>query len=227
MADRRFTHYLRLSAVWHFAVILFLIIAPLVFNWRLRKKNRQFITFVDLTVALPEVPSVKAVEEVKAPEPPAPEVKKDIPEPAKSKIQKSTKLIKKPAPKPKTPPLTQEEIKKLLAAGARISDRTSIPADAFPAAWYYALVRQTMYDAWNQPSTLSNTAGLVVEVTIRVMRDGTIVKREVNRRSGNALMDDSVQKAVNSVYQLKPLPPEFGGPYKDIVIEFELTQGSV
>lgn len=221
--DARFRHYLKLSTAVHLGLLVVMIVSPLLFSWRLRRKNKQFIQFVDLTVAVPDIPSVKPAESIKppAPEPPKP-VSKDIPEP---KIKKSTKKIKRPEPpKPKAPALSQEEIKKLLAAGAKISDRTSIPADEFPFAWYFALVRQTMYDAWNQPSTLSASAGLTTEVTLRVLRDGTITQRKMTRASGNKLMDDSVMKAVEAVPKLRPLPPGFGGSSKDIVIEFELTK---
>lgn len=222
--DARFRHYLKLSTAVHLALFVALIVSPLLFNWRLRRKNRQFIQFVDLTVAVPEIPSVKPADSIKppAPEPPKP-VSKDIPE--QPKIKKSTKKIKRPPPpKPKAPALSEEEIKKLLAAGAKISDRTSIPADEFPFAWYFALVRQAMYDAWDQPSSLSTSAGLTTEVTLRVLRNGTITQRKMTRASGSKLMDESVMKAVDSVARLRPLPPGFGGSSKDIVIEFELTK---
>jgi TonB family protein len=79
-----------------------------------------------------------------------------------------------------------------------------------------------MYEAWDQPGGLSG-AGLVTQVRIRVQRDGTITSRDLARRSGNSLMDDSVMKAVNAVARLKPLPPDVPGSYKDITIDFELT----
>jgi TonB family protein len=226
--DARFRHYLKISTVWHVIAVLVLIIAPLIANWHFRRKNRNVIMMMDLTVAMPEIPAAA----VAAAEPKQPDVKKDIPEPAKPKpkpkIEKSTKLVKRPdAPKPKTPPLSAEEIRKLLAAGARISDQTSVPSDEFPFAWYYALVRQTMYEAWEQPSDLAGKAGLMTEVTVRVLRDGTVTQRSMTRGSGNSIMDDSVMKAVNRVTTLRALPPQFSGPYKDILIEFELARGGM
>lgn len=228
----RFRHNLKISAIVHGILLLALIIAPLVFNWRIRKKRKEIITFVDLTIPMPEIPS--PTPEVKSPEPPKPapeppKPKTDIPEPEKKPkhvVQKSEKKVKRPPPpKPKTPQLSQEEIRKLLAAGAKISDRLSVPTDEFPAAWYYALVRQTMYDAWSQPSSLAGRSGLTAEVTIRVQRDGRILSREMTRSSGNPVMDDSVMKAVQAVTQLRPLPPQFPGASHEITIEFELTPG--
>lgn len=230
--ESRFRHNLKISAVVHGVLLLALIIAPLIFNWRIRKKRKEIITFVDLTIPMPEIPS--PTPEVKSPEPPKPapeppKPKTDIPEPEKKPkhvVQKSEKKVKRPPPpKPKTPQLSQEEIRKLLAAGAKISDRLSVPSDEFPAAWYYALVRQTMYDAWSQPSSLAGRSGLTAEVTIRVQRDGRILSRDMTRSSGNSVMDDSVMKAVQAVMQLRPLPPQFPGTSHEITIEFELTPG--
>lgn len=224
MSDR-FRHYLKLSAGWHAAIIFLILVVPLVLNWRFRHRKKEMIQFIDLSVAMPEIPAA-ALEAVKQPElKPEPEPPKDIPDPesSKPKIQRSTKKITRP--KPKTPQLTPEEIRKLLAAGAKISDKASYPTGEFPTAWYYALVRQTMYDAWNQPSGSAVPPGLVTEVTLRVQRDGTITSRQITGPSGNAVMDESVRRAVHAVSRLRALPPEFSGPYRDIVIEFELAKG--
>jgi TonB family protein len=226
--DPRFRHYLKLSTIVHAALILAIIIASLL-NWDILRKRKRIVTFVDFTVALPEAaetaPGTKAPE---APEKPPPGSRKDIPEPVKSsrpKIETSKKKVVRPAPKPKTPPLSPDEIKRLLAAGARIADRTSIP-DNYLEVGYYQMVHDVFYKAWKQPGDLSSAAGLWVEVTVRVNRDGTITSRRVTRASGNPLMDDSVRKATDLVDRLPPLPATFGGYYKDIVVEFELTRGA-
>jgi TonB family protein len=93
-----------------------------------------------------------------------------------------------------------------------------------PVAWYYAMVKQIMYEAWQQPSGLANAGNPVATVTIRVKRDGTISDWQMMRPSGNTLMDDSVKRAVQAVKRLKPLPPQFIGPAQDITIQFELEK---
>lgn len=228
--DERFRRSLKTSTIVHGIVLLAAIVAPLIFNWRTQRKKKEIVQFVEFTVALPENPAVKPVNEIRAPEPPKPKPEapeNDIPEPekkAKPKIEKSTKKIKRDPPKPKTPPLSEAEIRKLLAQGAKISDKTSIPTGDALLSWYYAVVRQTMYDAWEQPSGLGGMAGLTAEMEIRVSRDGTITRRRMTRPSGNAVMDESVKRAVDAVTRLKPLPAEFTGEYRDITIEFELAR---
>ena len=230
MASDRFKRIFYKSLAVHVGVILGVFIWPMISRLVFRPKPKD-IVFIDLVAGMPEVPTVP-VEETKTPEPqkepeakPEPEPKEDIPEPTKKrKIEVSKKKIKRqqPAPQKNTPKLSKEEIRKLLAAGAKPGNSLSGASD-FPFAWYYALVRQTMYEAWNQPSGLSASAGLTADVTIRVLQNGTVTKREMTRPSGNKLMDDSVMAAVESVRSLRPLPPGFGGEYKDITIQFELS----
>jgi len=223
--DPRFRKWLKFSTVAHALVILGVILAPLVANWWLRRERRNLVV-IDLTLALPDIPADMA-EAATAITPPAPEPPKDIPEEPKPKpkVQKSTKRVTRTEPKPNQPKLSPEEIRKLLAAGAKISDRTSIPTDSFPDAWYYALVKQAMYDAWNQPSGPAVPAGLRTIVLIRVERNGTITRRTIVKTSGNALMDDSVMKAVQSVSRLRPLPEHWNVASKDIDITFDLSAG--
>lgn len=229
--DDRFRRSLKVSTIAHGVILLIAIIAPLVFNWRLRQKRKEIVSIVEFTVALPETPAPEPVRDFRAPEPPKPPPKPivpDIPEPApKPKVEKSQKKITRPPPKPQTPPLSAEEIKKLLAKGAKISDKTSIPSDLDSLSWYYALVRQTMYDAWTQPGGLARSAGIITKVEIRVQRDGTITRRRMIQSSGHSVMDDSVMRAVEAVARIKPLPAEVRGSYYDITIEFELAAGAL
>jgi TonB family protein len=224
-----FLRSLKISTIVHFIVVLLLIIAPLVFNRHLKKQRKEIVTFVDFTVALPETPpAVTPVRDIKPPEPPKPKEeppKSAVPETVKPKpkIERSTNRVVRTPPKPAAPPLSAEEIKKLLAAGARVSDRTSIPTEIESGAWYYATVRQIMYDAWVQPGA-SVAAGTTAQVEVRVLRDGTVVRRSLTRPSGNSVMDQSVMRAVESVSKLPALPSAWSGPSRDITIEFVLER---
>lgn len=223
-----FLRELKISTIGHFVVLLILIVAPLILNRQIKKQRKEIVTFVDFTVALPErMPSVKPVKEIRPPEPPKP--KKESPKSvvseestkSKPKVERSTNRVVRTPPKPATPPLSPEEIKRLLAQGARISDRTSVPDEIAHGSWYYAMVRQKMYDAWIQPGA-SVPAGKSTEVTLRILRDGTIARRQITRSSGNSVMDESVRRAVESVSKMPPLPSEWSAAYKDITVEFVL-----
>lgn len=240
--DERFRKYLKRSTIGHGIILLLIIIVPAIVNWRIHRKNMESITFVDFTVALPGDTSVAPTQEFTEPKAQEKEQggEKDKPQekapskdvitetsPGKTghKIQVSTKKIKRPqGGTVEKSNLSADEIRRLLAAGARISDHTSIPMGDLWEAGYYNHVHEMMYRVWNQPTSLSASIGMSAEVLIRVQRDGTIISREMVRSSGSSLMDESVMKAVQSVSKLKPLPSQFSGSSKDIRILFELTR---
>ena len=60
----------------------------------------------------------------------------------------------------------------------------------------------------------------------RLSGNGAITRRTLVQTSGNAMMDDSVMKAVQSVSKLRSLPPQWTGSYKDIDITFDLSAGA-
>ncbi len=217
--------YVKVSAIIHGGIIALLIFIPLILDCRARKKPHEMITMIDLSAVPMDQPvATMPVEEIKVPEPP-----KDIPvpkaKPKRKKIEVSKKKIKREdQPKPKKPQLSPEEIKKLLAAGVK-PGKTRPPQAGDLPAWYYALVRQAMYDVWDQPAGLSASAGLVTTVSIRVARNGRVLSRKMVKTSGRTVMDESVMKAAQSISQLKALPQSFRGKHKDIVIYFELTGG--
>jgi TonB family protein len=224
-----FKKYFRLTAVVHVAVVVIIILIPLVLDFIRRRKPHEIVTYVDLQTAIPEpVEAVPVEKVVEPPEPPPPEdipePPKETPKPKKKKIEISKKRVRRTAPEPEKPQLTPEEVKKLLASGIKTTDKP-VRVDTELPAWYYALVRQTLYEAWDQPSGVSASAGLVATVTIRVERNGRITRRKLSGATGVAVMDDSVMKAVNSVSKLRALPPSFPRDYKDITIYFELSSG--
>jgi TonB family protein len=142
---------------------------------------------------------------------------------------------KPPATQPGIKPLSKEALEKIFGdAMSKVGGPGTAPFGTYgtgpgggkydPLNWYYSMVKAAMYEAWQQPSALAGTKGLLTRALIRVQRDGKIIQRSLDLSSGNALMDSSVMTAVESVAQLEALPPGFGGDYKDITIDFRLTE---
>ncbi|MFH0908891.1 MAG: energy transducer TonB [bacterium] len=246
-----FRRILARTTIGHIVAVVLFLTMPFITRLVAREQPVQDIMFVDLMSPMasiplsalePDIPEQKEEQpEEKAKEPePEPEPKDLIQIPDKkvadkkkepTKIAVSTTRVTRAksqaSSKSKKPPLTQAEIRKLLASGIPLGNgggpgTGSAGGEVSALSWYYALVEATMYEVWEQPSGLSS-AGPPPQVRIRVQRDGTITSRELVRRSGNSLMDDSVMKAVNSISRLKALPSEVDGSYKDITITFELT----
>lgn len=88
-------------------------------------------------------------------------------------------------------------------------------------AWYYTLIRDQMYQAWNMPISL---AGKKLQTLIRIFveKNGTITKVDLVRSSGNKEHDDSALAAVHRVGRIRaPLPEGMDG---NIDINFRLTE---
>ena len=221
---------LRVSLVLHGISLLLMLVLPWIFRACERRRPNEKLMFVEFTVSIPPPPA----PETPTPEPPKPEPTDDIPvadkkiekkpEPPKD-IRQTNRVVRKdlpPAPKPKDTPLTEAQIKALLAKGARIGDTTSIPdASQLSLGAYYNHVHERMYAVWQQPEQLKSLPGLSAEVRITVAPDGRISSRAKIRGSGNELMDDSVMKAVNSVKALRALPAGHRKPV-DIHVVFEI-----
>ena len=224
---------LKFSLALHGAALVLMLALPWIFKACAAKKPNEKLMFVEFTVSIPPPPAPDTPEPPK-PEPPPPEPKDDIAVPDKEKPKppeppkppkdiRQTNRVKRAdikAPPPKDKPLSQAEIDRYLKLGAKFGETTSIPDDSQIALGaYYNYVTRRMYDVWQLPSQLANLPGLSTVVTITVAPDGRITGRTQTRGSGNALMDDSVMKAINSIKALKSLPAGHRRPV-DIEITF-------
>ncbi len=229
------------SAIAHGAIVAVFAALSLARGCARPPKPRELITYIDVAAAAPRAAEFPALVEPpppppapaprpaasRPPEPPAPPREIPVPEPRPrppppppAPPRPRPPRVERPAAPPR-PALTRQQIAEQLARGLPAS--AAAPQNDFPFGWYFALVRQTLYDAWIQPSGISSAAGRTALVTIRVERDGTISRRQLVKSSGDARMDDSVLQAVNSVKKIRPLPDQYRGAYRDITVEFELT----
>lgn len=220
---------LKISLALHGTVLFLFVAIPALLRACERRRPPPKLMFVEFTVSVPPPPAPEA------PTPPPPPPKEEIPIPEKKpppkppeppkpppKDIRQTNRVVRPAPPPKDKPLTEKEIAELLKRGARIGDTTQIPpASQMALAAYYNHVRERMYAAWQQPAQLASLPGLSTDVRITVAPNGSILSRVKTRSSGNALMDDSVMKAVQSVKALRALPAGYRQPV-EIDITFEL-----
>jgi len=198
-----------------------------------RPQPIMVFTVPDLPTRVPEItvpdPKVTPPEPKVAPQ----EQKTLVPEPTakpKPKVEVSrVKVIRTNAPSVQpSPKLSAEEIRRLLAAGlptaSRTARETSAAVPGGTSDWYLAVVHKLLYDAWDQPTGAGLSPGTTVFVSLRVARDGTVVRSEIIRRSGHLVLDQSIQQALDRVRKLPPLPDSWVGQYRDIQVAFELTR---
>ncbi len=228
------------SLIGHVLIIILLLIASLASCVK-RRKPHEITTFVELQPAVQaEMTQVEAGMVEAEPEPapelipdppkPVPEPPKPKPEPPKPKkhqVEVSKKIVTRTA-QTKTnlapPALNASQIKQQLNRGMPAQTLSASAHSGDTAfALYLSRVRDIMYRAWDQPGSLAGQKGITSQVRLRVLQNGKITQRALTRSSGNALMDQSVIRAAESVFSLPELPPGFGGDYKDITVDFELT----
>ena len=86
---------------------------------------------------------------------------------------------------------------------------------------YGSMVREAYDRAWHVSQDLSdNDSVAVARITIR--RDGTVRDANISRRSGNALLDKSVQRALDAVRFVAPFPESTKDAERTFNIEFNL-----
>jgi colicin import membrane protein len=186
----------------------------------------------------PEVAPPKPVaptEPKKAPE--KPEVKK--PEPRKPQITPNLTPANKSTPVPDTKVRAEAEAKeraeqaqKFAQAQRQILDRlnrnltpgTSIQAVGPGGAAFanYAQIVKSIYQrAWTPPTDFNDDSG-VVRVIVVVRRNGQVQRAEISSRSGDAALNNSVDKALKEVRFIAPFPPETRDEKRTFEIDFDL-----
>jgi periplasmic protein TonB len=85
---------------------------------------------------------------------------------------------------------------------------------------YIVQMRQRIYQQWNPNQ--GATGQPTVKFTIR--RDGILVNVEVEKSSGQALLDNEARRAVLNTRQLAPLPREYTGDSLTVHLMFEFKR---
>jgi len=219
-----------ISIAVHAALIIFLIIRSFISCHRIDARNIS--PFIDLQMSGGGMPKGGGG----AAAPAANKQDDAFPEPvkkSKGQVDVSKKLVKrsvKTAPKKQ---LSENEIKKMLGEGVA-SSVSPLPGTGsgsgsggggtpLPYALYLNQIRAAMYEAWQQPSSLIGKKGLVTTAEIRIQRDGQITSKKITTPSGNAQVDESVLRALEAVSRLPEPPAGFDDLYKNISIDFDLT----
>ena len=117
------------------------------------------------------------------------------------------------------PRLSPEELQRLLALGATVSDRTSIPADELHRC--YALIQKQLYAAWIRPSA-DSANGREPVVSISIGPGGTVRSASLKTSSGDAELDRSAVAAARAVPRFTGLSEDFVRENPTFTVAFKL-----
>lgn len=65
-----------------------------------------------------------------------------------------------------------------------------------------------IWEEWVFPAGTDDAAGLEAVISIKILKDGTIKIKDIEKSSGNPMFDGSALKAINRASPLKPPPFE-------------------
>jgi TonB family protein len=182
----------------------------------------------------PPVPVVKPPEPVTPPEKPSPDDLKPMDKPAKPEPRKpqiSTTLVTRNAPKTSSSTASTASANaararafatslKRLKTGLTSGTVVGMSGSGSVAyASYKDALGSIYYDAWTPDGTISDQADTVVRITVAT--DGTVINARIITPSGDGKMDDSVQRTLQRVPSVPPLPDQ-SKVQQDFTIQFNL-----
>lgn len=165
----------------------------------------------------------KEKEKEKLKDPPKPK------DPEKPKEFKKGERVKLPVEKPKVDftklkrvtdkQLSPNEIAKALASGAKSGTRNQVPANEISLC--VGLVRNALYDAWDQPGQ-GEAGSRPAKLYIRLDASGRISSYRISQSSGSAHFDTTVLKAAANCPAIRGLSVAFLKEHDELTIEFKL-----
>lgn len=219
-----FLKMLGISLVIHIALVVFsnLNLWPMIIKVQ---PAAYTVTLLPLSIREPEIPKVNVPsprEEILKPteKPKKDDIIEKVKKPPKESLrhlQEALEEIRKKA--------ALDEIQKRVARKERDEKRFSSiqPSPALESKMneYYSLVWTKIKGAWTIPENLiKEMVDLETVIVLIITSDGTIQKMWFEKKSGNALYDQSAMRAIKKAEPLPPIPRELGEDTLEIGIRF-------
>jgi len=170
-------------------------------------------------------------------------------EPSKKKVEISTKLVSrnqedKSESKARSEEKAREHAKKAADArrrlarqiigqtaeriGSEVSSSTSVKLDfrgpgggGVPYANFLQAVKTVYANAWVVPDGVTDDQATTA-ASVTIARDGTVVSSRIIRRSGDSVVDQSVQATLDRVQFAAPLPDDAKESQRTVTINFNV-----
>jgi len=198
------------SLLIHLAIVISLIALPAL-SARKRYTPVYQVSLVVQPEAEPKKPEVQPQEKKPPPKKPTRTEKKAVPR--KKKPEK--KVPKKTEPKKehslKDVQKAIDEIKKKMASRQRVEEerlRTSRIIEAKRNAYFDTIAAHIQANWSLLKNQMEDVGMLTTDIGLRIRRDGTITKIDIEKPSGNALFDEWAVRAVKRSTPLPPFPAE-------------------
>jgi len=92
--------------------------------------------------------------------------------------------------------------------------------------WYVDAVRNRVQQTWDQSTIKTDVRAARrahTVMTFRINANGSISNIRMSQTSGDWSMDNSAQRALQSIDAFRPLPNDYMGSYVDVTFDFDLS----
>jgi TonB family protein len=236
------------TASFHLLLLVILFVGPAFFNSKPKVDDTQVLDVIPANLidaafnsgvkgAQPPAPTPIVVPQPQ-PTPPAPQPtlaqrleKFFTPEPAKPvenqphKIQPNLTPVVRTAPKnsasnPKLNSAAAKNLAKSLKGKLSPATKVDMPGDSSAAYANYASAVKSIYDqAWTLPDSVANDDENV-KVSVTIASDGTVISSHIVTPSGDAGVDNSVQRTLDRVTFVAPFPEGAADKERTYTINF-------
>jgi colicin import membrane protein len=227
-----------ISLILHIALVALLSLNPWPSIVKIRP-TAYTVTLIPITLPEPEIQKTSPPSEIKEESPkPIEKPKKDdivekIKKPQKEKpplkhLQEAIEEIRKKA--------ALDEIQKRVARREKVEERAPVASPPVPVVsspkisptaeskienLYNSLVESKIKEAWTIPENLlKETVDLETIIVIIIDQDGRVQKWWFEKKSGNAIYDQSAVRAIKKAEPLPPIPKELGKEKVEFGIRF-------
>jgi TonB family protein len=84
-----------------------------------------------------------------------------------------------------------------------------------------AVIKNTLYSLWDQPAK-EDVGSAVAVMKLQLGGGGRVTRAVLSRRSGNAALDDSVERAASDIRRIRGLTPGFIRRHPSVTISFSV-----
>ncbi|MCK5849587.1 MAG: TonB family protein [Kiritimatiellae bacterium] len=216
--NRHFSNCFKVVATVHVTVAVVVLLASTWQGCVARKKDVvmpvAFVVETPVAAVVPPVNYTPPRKEPVAKPVPKPIKKRKKPRRKKKPVKVSDKVVSRSVKKPQTKSLSKKDIRKMLADGAKLGDKTSVPNDEGKCL---GRIHNALYRAWVDRPSADGAEGAAPEVKFRFANNGRILSSELVKGSGNPLMDDSVMKAAKAVSRINGLSRDFLNRHRHVI----------
>ena len=112
-------------------------------------------------------------------------------------------------------------IQRSASPGVEVGDIGSPTGSGQSSAAFEDILKSTYFNNWREPGD-ATIDDAVVKVSVTIARNGSVIASRITKSSGDAAVDKSVQRLIDTVTFIRAFPPEWKESQKEFKLSFSL-----